>query len=916
MSNIELLITVDGKDAILTIDSVDKMVDELKKSIAEINQPLSDAFAANAKLKEFAASISASDIGLEELTTSVLEFVKSNSLTESELSVVNNALKEIRQNTATGSAEYHKAVTAITALNTAHAQLTTTLGKESAQIKATPISYPVAKNDKLKLLMEELLSASMGFEELKEATIEYTRYNQLTEAELTQLNAGLRELRTNTNVASAEYQRINTAISALNGVQSTFNNTQQQASAVMKSTANNFDSGSMAMRSLGYTMNDVSTFAIDFRMGLMAIGNNIPMVIEQFMQMKQEGAGLGKTLGQTLTGALMGPGGVFLAINAIMTGLTLLSNLMRDTEKEVSDSSKEFATSQQATFEKTELLSRSLTNENIQLEDKVELLKTIQKDHPNYLKGLDLEKTSRENLIAAIQKENVSLQKNMELKIIQNEMEEKLAERRKIMNKDVTDDIGFFDRLWAGVTSGALLSGQNPTSATAAQMDIITRRIEDRKEKYDKLTSEIDSLNKELIAKVEETKVDFGADTNKTSKQETVLERQTRLIENRVELEKQLLTLKGADEVSFINTELIALNHKLEISKKLKAEEKDIQQIEHEIRLKNIERIQATSDIQKEYRKAEIEQIDNTYVRDIELLRAKGAENLTIIQAEIDSIEAKIDVENDSAERETLLHERKLKYYELEKELASQEKETNSAMLKEREALAKLIADNTIDEFERKKALLTLEYDSKVAEVANYANAEEMKYQLAIQYDAALRQLDSDRANNQLQLTSNVLNQLAGLFGQHTAMYKLLAIAQASIDTYRAAAAALAPPPVGLGPVFGPILAATTIATGLAQVAKINETKMPGYEKGGIVVGEKGPEIIAPAQDYATFQASLILQTISVLRSGLNTPAVRGQAIDLTPLTDAIGNLKLTADGENLVVVMDKAQSRIERTSY
>ncbi len=76
---------------------------------------------------------------------------------------------------------------------------------------------------------------------------------------------------------------------------------------------------------------------------------------------------------------------------------------------------------------------------------------------------------------------------------------------------------------------------------------------------------------------------------------------------------------------------------------------------------------------------------------------------------------------------------------------------------------------------------------------------------------------------------STVLNQVSGLIDKESAAYKLLAISQASIDTYRAAAAALAPPPVGAGPLFGPILAATTIALGLANVAKI-----AGFAEGGL----------------------------------------------------------------------------------
>jgi len=85
---------------------------------------------------------------------------------------------------------------------------------------------------------------------------------------------------------------------------------------------------------------------------------------------------------------------------------------------------------------------------------------------------------------------------------------------------------------------------------------------------------------------------------------------------------------------------------------------------------------------------------------------------------------------------------------------------------------------------------------------------------------------------------STTLGMVKGLLKEESAAYKTLAISQASIDTYRAASAALAPPPVGAGPLFGPILAATTIALGLANIAKI-----AGFAEGGYTGHGKRDEV-------------------------------------------------------------------------
>jgi hypothetical protein len=82
-------------------------------------------------------------------------------------------------------------------------------------------------------------------------------------------------------------------------------------------------------------------------------------------------------------------------------------------------------------------------------------------------------------------------------------------------------------------------------------------------------------------------------------------------------------------------------------------------------------------------------------------------------------------------------------------------------------------------------------------------------------------------------IVANSMGQLASLMGEESKAGKALAVGQALINTYSAAAAALSPPPVGAGPIFGPIAAAGAIAAGMANVKKIMSTKLPGVTDGG-----------------------------------------------------------------------------------
>lgn len=98
----------------------------------------------------------------------------------------------------------------------------------------------------------------------------------------------------------------------------------------------------------------------------------------------------------------------------------------------------------------------------------------------------------------------------------------------------------------------------------------------------------------------------------------------------------------------------------------------------------------------------------------------------------------------------------------------------------------------------------------------------------------------TDRENQaRLSIISGVLGQAATLFGQASAAGKVLAIAQATIDTYQSAVASyksLAGIPI-VGPALGFAAAGVAIAAGLANVKKIVSVQVPGSSSASSSVG-------------------------------------------------------------------------------
>ena len=104
------------------------------------------------------------------------------------------------------------------------------------------------------------------------------------------------------------------------------------------------------------------------------------------------------------------------------------------------------------------------------------------------------------------------------------------------------------------------------------------------------------------------------------------------------------------------------------------------------------------------------------------------------------------------------------------------------------------------------------------------------------QYSQARSEIKEAEKANELELASQAYGNIATIFGEQTALGKAAAIAQTTIDTYKAAQsayAALAGIPV-VGPVLGGIAAGAAVATGLRNVQKITGIGLPKAEKGAL----------------------------------------------------------------------------------
>lgn len=320
------------------------------------------------------------------------------------------------------------------------------------------------------------------------------------------------------------------------------------------------------------------------------------------------------------------------------------------------------------------------------------------------------------------------------------------------------------------------------------------------------------------------------ADNNTAAEEKRMdaLKRANLLLEESAKKELELLKAKLAN--------LEATNSLTDSSEEDLQKEADlrIQIIEMEkqftvLRQDNINKI---SQLQKEYVAKEIERIKSLDQAHAELEASRLSRNVDTTNKLL---------KNNEDELSKVLSNQKLneqQKFEIGKEFVEAQKSLIDARLINEEIAESQRASTLLDNEQLladDRVRIEEELAAKITDIRTKAAEDKLKIDesQAKREEAAAEakvKLESMVGDAKMNLASTAFGAIASLMDQESAAYKLFASGQALIDMLRAQVAALAPPPVGLGPVFGPIAAATAGIQGVATIAKINGVK---FAKGG-----------------------------------------------------------------------------------
>jgi hypothetical protein len=214
-----------------------------------------------------------------------------------------------------------------------------------------------------------------------------------------------------------------------------------------------------------------------------------------------------------------------------------------------------------------------------------------------------------------------------------------------------------------------------------------------------------------------------------------------------------------------------------------------------------------------------------------EVLDAQFAEEQALANKKVRLAELELSRNKDNIDLQVALINAKTELTDLDERITGQ----RSEQLTNLKALEKEQADAI-------QASIVENIDSQTALQKAIKQTGIIRVKTAQQTAEAEIKIERHLNNTKRSIVANAMGDIANLIGEESKAGKALAVGQALINTYSAATAALAPPPVGAGPILGPIAAIGAVAAGMANVKKILSTKLPGADGGG-GGGASGPSI-------------------------------------------------------------------------
>ena len=218
-----------------------------------------------------------------------------------------------------------------------------------------------------------------------------------------------------------------------------------------------------------------------------------------------------------------------------------------------------------------------------------------------------------------------------------------------------------------------------------------------------------------------------------------------------------------------------------------------------------------------------------------EILQEQFTEEEKVSLKRLELAELELSTDEENIQLQVALINAQTEYADLQERIVgqtSEQKVNETALNDERVANLQELSDIGKTELDRQINDIEIQAEQKRI-LARRTISDEQELQdtlVRINKDASdkIIQIEKLEAATKRDIIANALGNISTLMGEESKAGKALAVAQTLINTYSAATSALAPPPLGAGPIWGIPVAIGAVAAGMANLKNILSTKLPG----------------------------------------------------------------------------------------
>jgi DNA repair exonuclease SbcCD ATPase subunit len=707
---------------------------------------------------------------------------------------------------------------------------------------------------------EALLEDSIQLQRLREELEEAAQQENLTDKQTEQLN--------NTINSLANVQR--TAVSASKNFSEGLQVVEHQSGTMNKA----FSGSNQLLFSFGDLVQDSTQFSQGFAQGMRAIGNNVGFTAELFANLQNNVERHNKlvangtlkneeqiTTQEAIIKSLKGTGGALIAINGVVLVSQFLFQKLDDEIKKVRDSAK-------AQAEAISEVAKSFSQLETGVEDPFGLraraieIEVLEQQIGDFSRDDELKeyfertgagafffKGKLLEIGAAFNENDAAFLKHLDrMEALEDQLETAKMAQESFLDviSDATAPLSKYIEFTAALElvnleakSGIELTDrtlQSLSISTQGQIDVLKEQITLLRSRGENTTAEISTLVR-LIS--------FQEKINELIEKENKLQKER--AENRAQLisDTSKLSFLSRRNAEFIAREIEILNEKDEIAK-ISAQaqlDRDRAQLQFDMEKDDLENRLIEADVNRDQIKRALDAAKAEFDKQLALITAQ--ELVAIAEAQADR-EVEIAEEKADLIKRITEQQEKDRQDEYQKTLDFIQGTIDDELL-----LNKLKRENELAGEDEKGRVLG-EIDDKYQAKKDALNKKGIFFgQLMDQLEIAHKKeasdaeiaLDQKAKDAKIQKAKDLL-QIAGTISQGLFdSQKATAVANAVMNTYEAATKALtaAPPP------FNKILMAATIASGIAQVKKIVQTK-PGDKN--VSAGGSGGSVSSPQRGF------------------------------------------------------------------